>query len=125
MKLDELVKYLQVIGYIIATLIIVTLIMTIFNYFDLISSIIMTYYKFLIIIISTFIGGFSLGKKATKKGWLEGLKLGLILIFILFLFAYLGLEKAMSFKNLIYYLIILAVSMLGGMLGINKKEPEN
>ncbi len=120
--MDKLFKYIKVIGYIIITILISTFIMTMLNYFNIISSGTLTYFKFFIILLSTFLGGINIGKKSAQKGWLEGLKLGFLLIFILYLFAYLGLEKSMTIKNIIYYIIILAMTMLGGMVGINKQE---
>jgi putative membrane protein (TIGR04086 family) len=115
------IKYLKIIGYILASLLILTLIMTILNYFNIISSNTMNYFKLIVIILATFLGGIAIGKQSTKRGWLEGLKLGGILIFILFLFAYLGLDKGVKLRNFIYYLIILQATVLGGMIGINRK----
>ena len=71
---------------------------------------------------SLFLGGFIIGKKSSKKGWLEGLKLSLIFTIILILFNLLGLGNKIEFKNIVYYIIIIASCMFGGMLGINKTD---
>ena len=62
-----------------------------------------------------------LGKSTTKKGYLAGLKLGLI-ISIIFLSLNLIVFKSFQFKNIIYYLIIIITSIIGSMLGIQKKS---
>ncbi len=73
-------------------------------------------------IISLFIGAFSLGRKSNKKGWLEGIKLGSILILIIFSID-LFLFKSFILKKIIYYSILLITSALGSMVGIvNKKK---
>ena len=61
---------------------------------------------------------------SNQKGWLEGLKLSLIIIVILMLFNYLGLGNKFAIKNLIYYLILMISAIFGSMVGINKKQPE-
>ncbi|MEG0026535.1 MAG: TIGR04086 family membrane protein, partial [Bacilli bacterium] len=80
-------KYLKNIGisffYIIIILLILTFIITILNYFNLINSHIMAILQIITLIISLFIGGVIIGKKSAKKGWLEGLYLGIIFLFIL------------------------------------------
>lgn len=116
-------KYLKVLGLslvvILGNIFIATFLMTILNYFNIIESHSVNIIKIIILIISFLMGGIIVGKKALKKGWLEGLKLGVIMIFIASLFNYLGLDNSFEFKNLIYYLIILSTTILGSMIGIN------
>ena len=73
-------------------------------------------------IVSLLAGGFYIGKHSKENGWLEGLKIGLIFLVILFLLSYLGFQEGMHLKTWIYYLIILISSILGSMIGINKKK---
>ncbi|MGI6325228.1 MAG: TIGR04086 family membrane protein [Bacilli bacterium] len=120
--MDPIIKYLKLIGYTIISILVITFILTLLNYYNIISNEVMNYLKFISIILSTFISGFKIGRRSTEKGWLAGLKLGLALIFILFLFTYLGLASTITIKNIIYYLIILLITTLGAMIGINKKE---
>lgn len=119
-------KYAKDLGisllFIIGSFIILTFLITTLNYFNLFSSGLVSVFKIIIPIVSLFIGGFRIGKKSTKKGWLEGLKLSLIFTIILILFNLLGLGNKMEFKNILYYMIIIASCMFGGMLGINKTE---
>ena len=103
-------KYLIAIGYILISFIILTFIVTLLNYFVVVP------------IISMLLGSIYLGLKSDKKGYLEGIKLVIIMSFIFFIFSFLGLDKNLSFSRLIYYIIIIITSMLGGMIGISKKS---
>ena len=65
--------------------------------------------------------GIRLGKKREKKAYIGGLKLGFIIITIL-----LGINliffRLFTLKTLIYYVIILLSSIMGSIIGINKKK---
>ena len=111
--------------YIIGFILILTFLITLLNYFNIISKNVVSVFKIIIPIVSLFIGGFIIGKKSSKKGWLEGLKLSLIFLFIFILFNYLGLKNNIEFKNLLYYLIIITSTCFGSMLGINYNKEEN
>lgn len=110
--------------YITLSLLVLTFILTIFSYFNIISDKTVSIFKIIIPIISLFIGGFFIGKKSLKKGWLEGLKLSLIFLLILIIFEYLALGQSFNIKNLLYYLIISISSIFGSMIGISKKKIE-
>lgn len=119
-------EYLKNIGksllYIISIIIISTFLITILNYFNIIGTKTMAVLKILIILIAMFIGGYLIGKSSKQKGWLEGIKLSGIVIIILVLFKYLGLQDKFSINNLIYYLILIISCTLGSMIGISKKK---
>lgn len=116
-------NYLKKIGtgfsYIIAITLVSILLLTILNYFSIIGSKTVTFLEIVISFISTFIGGFIVGKKSNQKGWLEGLKFGgIFLIFIIIL--NLILKNNIEIKNIIYYIIILFSAIFGSIIGINK-----
>lgn len=119
-------NYLKVLGksflYIISILFISTILITILNYANIFGSKIMTLFKIVIAVVSMFVGGFIVGKNSKQKGWLEGLKLGLIMIGILILINFLVLKENLDMRNLIYYLILTSSTMLGSMIGISKKN---
>ena len=119
-------KYLKtsakIIGIMIAGLLLFTLLITVFNYFNIIGKKTVTIFEIIGPILTLFIGGFLIGKKSQKKGWLEGLKLALFFLVLIILFNYLGLKNHLEMKNLIYYLILTITCMFGGMIGINKSE---
>ena len=99
-----------------------TLIVTILNYFNLLSINGINISKIIIPVLSILIGSFYLGTTVKNKGWLEGIKLSIIIILILLITNLLILKNGFEIKNLIYYLIILVSSMVGSMIGINKKK---
>lgn len=118
-------KYLKNLGfsflYIISSILIITFVITLFNYFNIINDKIISIFKILIPIISTFIGGFYLGKKANNKGYLEGLKLGFLFSIFLLIFNFLAFNNSFKFKYLLFYLIIIISCVLGSMIGINRR----
>lgn len=117
--------YLKKIGfgllYTLSIIIILTFIITIFNYFNIINQGFLTILEIIIPCISFFIGGFEIGKRSKQKGWLEGIKFSLILLFILLILNLL-FKNGFQFKNFIYYLILLTLSTTGSIIGINKNK---
>lgn len=111
--------------YIIGFILFLTFILTLFSYFNILSSKVVSIFKILIPVISLFIGGFYLGKRSNKKGWFEGLKLGLIFLILLVIFEFLALSINFEVKNILYYLIILASTSFGSIVGINKNIAQN
>lgn len=112
-------------GFILGSLFGLTLFVTFLNYVNIIGSKTLSIVQIMIPLFSLFLGGFVIGKQSSKKGWLEGLKLGGIFLLILILFQYLGLQIHFSIKSIIFYLLLLVSSIFGSMLGINKKETKN
>ena len=103
----------------ISTLVL-TFLFTLLNYFGLIGSSVMTVIKIIIPLFSIALGGFILGKGALKNGWMEGLKIGLIIILLILIFnlIFLGVDV----KDFIFYAALLISSMFGSMLGINTNK---
>lgn len=97
-----------------------TFIITIINYFNLLKPGIISVLKLIIPILSIFIASFKLGKQSEKKGYIEGIKIGSIII-IIFSILVLLLDK-FKLKTLLYYLILLLTSILSSMIGINQKK---
>lgn len=101
-------------------ILILTFILTILNYINFIDGMFIFFMLFNLI-LSVFIGGFIIGKKSLKKGWLEGLKFGFVFLIILSILNYLGFSSNFSFKFFVFSCIILVSSILGGMIGIGFK----
>jgi len=116
-------KYLKMIikniGITLLIILVSILLITLLNYFGILKGSILSIFKILIVIIAMFIGGFLTGKNSNSKGWLEGLKFGLILSIMFIIFS-LILKNNFEFKNLLYYLILTICSILGSMIGISK-----
>lgn len=104
--------------------VILTMLMTLFSYFDIFGKSFVSAMKIIIPILSFFIGGISLGKKSNQKGWFEGIKLGLILIIMILIFNYLALDWSFNLKNTLYYLILMIGSIFGSMIGISRNKKE-
>ena len=107
-------------SYFIGIILISTLIFTIFNYFNILTDRLNSILKLLIPIISIAISSYILGTKSIKKGYLEGIKLSLIII-IIFILISITFSK-FNIKSLIYYLILITTSTLSSMIGINRKK---
>ena len=90
---------------------------TLLNYFNIINNNIL---KLLIAVFGMFISSYKLGRVSEKKGYIEGIKFGGIVIIIFMGIAF--LLKELSIKSLLYYLILLFTSILGSMLGISMKK---
>lgn len=101
-------------------LLIGTLILTLINYFDIMSDKIVSIMRFIIPMIAMFVSSYRLGKSSDKKGYLEGLKFGGIIILI-FMGLVIILDK-LSFNSMLYYLILLLTSVMSSMIGINRKK---
>lgn len=120
-------NYLKNIGvsllYIICIMLVLTFISTFFNYINLFNNSTMSILKIIIPVISMLVGGFIIGKRTGKNGWLEGLKLSLVFIIILTIFNYLGLDHKISLKTIIYYAILIISTIFGSIIGVNKYNP--
>lgn len=114
-------KYLKNLGIIIGLMLILSMIVTLLSYFNIFNLKVLSIFKLIIPLISLFIGSFRLGKITKSKGYLEGIKIGLIFILFIFLINIL-LLKNLSLKILIYYVIILVTSIIASMLGITKNK---
>ena len=112
-----------IIGFLTAviSLTVLLFIATIFNYFNIFSYKVMHISLIIIPITALILGGLYLGKNASKKGYLEGLKLGLILSAIV-LIINLFLGENIHLKNLVFYLILIISCIFGSMIGINLKK---
>lgn len=106
--------------YTILSIVISLLLITTLYHFNIISSNIYQTLKLIILLVNILISGIILGKKATSKGYLEGIKLGIFMILLCFLMT-LVTGQDLKIRLLLYDSMILITSILGGMIGINKK----
>lgn len=120
--LGDVMKYLKSVLWFIIPLLILSFIGSTMYYFEWLSPTIYKYIQLIIPLLSLFLGGLYLGKNSKENGWLEGLKQGSIIIFILFMISYLAFDIGFSLKGMIYYIIILLVHTLGSMIGIRNVE---
>lgn len=73
-------------------------------------------------IILFLIFGFKKGNNASNQGFIEGLKIGLSFLIILIIINIFTYKSIFTLTTFVYYLILLLTSILGGMIGINKKK---
>lgn len=119
-SMEKILPYIKSISTTLITILISIFILSIVYYFHLTNDLINSILCIIIPIIIIFINSFKLGKKAHKLGFLEGLKLGIVII-VIFSIMNLIFKNNITIKILIYYLIIIVTSMFGSTLGINKK----
>ena len=117
-----IINYLKNIGYTFLFVITSCVIITILNYFNILNGNILNIISIITILLSIFIGGFLTGRKANKKGYLEGIKFGGIMIVIILLLNLLVFNNKFTLINILYYLSLLFTSTIGSMLGIQKRK---
>ena len=111
-------NYLKCYGYLFGMIIVMTLNLSLINYFVKIPS---TVIKILIPIISLFISSVFLGKSIQEKGYIEGIKFGMgYLIVSMIIKVILG--TGFNYKAVIIYILMLFSSIIGSMIGINTKK---
>ncbi len=102
-------------------IIILTFIETLLNLFIPINTTTNQIITLISLSIYVFICNIKKGKTVEKKAYLEGLKTGLIYILLLYILGIpFGLFK-ISIKRLIFYIIIIIISITSTIIGINKK----
>lgn len=116
-------NYIKSYIYIIGIILISLIIFTILNYFNVLNGNYFIILIFLSAFISFFVGGFLVGIKADKNGWVSGIKLSTILV-LLFLILSLIFKLPIKFEGIIYYLLLIASTTAGSMVGINKKKQD-
>ncbi len=99
------------------------LVINTFYYFNIINENLYKVFKLILITINILISSFILGKQAENKGYLEGIKLSLLIIPIMIILT-LIFNQPFKIKIFIYYLIIFITAVLGSMIGINKKKTD-
>lgn len=112
-------KYLKVYLFVVICVLVSTFLLGTLSYFNILASF-CNYLKSMVIVIPCFLGSYYLGSKVTKQGYLEGVKLGLMVLLSIFLIRII-LSKGLNIYLFIYYLSIIVISVIGSILGINKK----
>ena len=116
--MKNLLKYL---GYYTLFLITIVFITSLLNLIG-VNSTITNLLIFIFNISLFFIFGLKNGKKASNKGYLAGLKVGGLFLLVLIIISLFTSKNIFSLSTLIYYLVLILASTLGGSLGINKKS---
>ena len=114
-------KYSYILKLIIFILL-VTTILTIINLIYPLNKNTNQIISLIIITIYSLITGIKKGIKCEEKAYIEGLKLGTINVITLYILSLITLDFRITIKRIIYYLIIIGITTLGSIIGINKKN---
>lgn len=114
-------KYLKSYIYLFSIILILTIILSLINYYLTIPTKII---KILIPIISIFISTIILGKNTKEKAYIEGIKFTSIYLIISILTSILS-KNNFSFKLILSYLLVLLSGIIGSMIGININKSHN
>ena len=118
--MNLMLKYLKTLGIVLLIIVVSNIIVSTLNYFGIINGNTLKVIDLLIPIIAFIYGGFRIGTMSTKKGYLEGLKISLIytvmatIVNLIF--------NSIKWYNILYYIILIAITMFSSMIGINKKR---
>lgn len=115
-----MITYLKSMLYSIGTILIGAIIITILNYFNILTGTLLKIISLLIPIIGIFVGSYKIGKMSNKKGYIEGLKYGTIWSLLLLILNL--ILKSFTVSSLLYLVILILISMFAGVLGINRKS---
>lgn len=74
--------------------------------------------------IGLFVINFLNGKRINQKGYLEGLKLGGLVILLFFIIS-LFTKDFISLSKIIYYGVLILISIIASSIGINFKDHSN
>ena len=111
-------KYLNCYGYLIGIIIVLTLILSVINYFIKVPA---SALKIVIPLMSMFVASFMLGKKTKEKAYIEGIKFAGIYIVITIILK-LIFKTDFNYKVIIDYLSLLLMGVIGATIGINIKR---
>jgi len=119
--MNKVLKYVKKIGIWVLIFLIYFVLLALFSYNGVFKLSTVGTINMVMCALTMFILGVKFGKKASKRGYLEGLKIGGIVVLSLFLLN-LIFYRVFNLYIFLYYLLILASSTIGSMIGINTKR---
>lgn len=119
--MDKLKRYLKPTLITIFIVVIYILLISTLNHLGAFTLKTVVTINFVLVSIIMLMLGILKGKKAPKRGYLEGLKVGSLIVFLLFIINVLFFRH-FSLYLLLYYAVIVASSTIGSMIGINLKH---
>lgn len=121
----NLLKIIKPIYKLLIYILIITTIITIINLIFYIKKPINQLISLIALILYILITSIKKGLNINEKAYKEGLKLGIINISTLYMLSIITLNFNITPKRILYYLIILIISILGCIIGINKKDTKS
>ena len=111
-------KYLKTFIRMTIEVIVVTLVLSLLSYFNILSDKI---YKLLFMVLILYFNGIRVGNTSNKYSFLEGIKIGGVAV-ITFILLNMIFEHEFNINLLIYYLIIFLLPVLGSMKRSSKNK---
>lgn len=121
--MKSLIKYLKLIGLFIGIVLIFSLLLGLLNLVGLnykVTSVL----NIIMMVMLFLIFGIIEGINTSKKGYISGLKIGIIFLIIMIIFNLIVFGSSFSISRIVYYIILLFSSVFGAMIGINRKKKE-
>ena len=118
--MNKLLNYLKYFGLFFIFIIVIAVITALINLTG-IKGVTISKLSVILTAISFFVIAVFASHKTKERGIILGLKLGLSFIILLILINLIVFKSPFNIDRLIYYLILLASSLLGGSLGKNIK----
>lgn len=115
-------KYLFPMLYTLGIILIGGLITSTLYYFNITSDKLNNILLYVISMLGIFVGAVKMSKNLNYKGIVSGALYFLFWIIIMLFLSLVFFKVNLSFKNIIYYLVLLVFSLLGGILGKNMQE---
>ena len=113
-------NWLISLGYFFGCFLVGSFIITILNYFNILSSGVISVLKMVVPIVSIGISGFIMGSHSREKGYLSGIKIGATVILVFAVISIL-IDK-FEMRSILYYVILILSAILSSMIGINIKK---
>lgn len=107
-------KYIKRFIIMLFEITILTSLLTFFNYLNIISNNIYSYFELIGIFIILYLNGRKLSRSTDKLTLLEGLKIGLFFLLIFSLYNIIS-KNTFSIRTFIYYLLVLFTPLLGSI----------
>lgn len=116
MLMNYLKSFIWSLGIFLSSIII----LTIFNYFNILNGTILKVLELFIPLISIFIGSYKLGETSNQKGYIEGLKYSGIWVIIFLIFNI--ITKNITLIGILYLILMILIGVFASILGINKRR---
>ncbi len=118
--MNKIIDYLKIYLLFLIMLISYLIFISIFYYFEIINYKTVSIINYIALIIMFFIIGYKISNIRVNRGYLNGFIISSVLVIIFSLITL--IMSKITFSSLVYYLSLILSSMIGGIIGINKKE---
>jgi len=121
--MKKILNIIKKTGIVMGIIVIWALLISLLNYINLISSKVSFVLNVVFIGLMIFFLSYKKASQSEKNGYLVGLKYGGIFVITFFILSLILFQISINIPLLLYYIIMICISILGGMFGINKKAP--